>query len=208
MFIQNKYTNTYFKIINRAKCRTLESYSEQHHIIPKSLGGSNESDNLVKLTAREHFICHLLLIKMVATDVKYKMVYAAWQQSRPRSYTDVKVTGRIYEMLRTALSESYKGRKRAPFSEEWKTNMKAAAQTRKKVEMTEEWLENIRTAVAKRKKLVGEDNPFYGKTHSEDTIKKIIEVNKREYTCPHCGKMGASNSMKRWHFDNCSLMPR
>ena len=39
-------------------------YVEKHHIVPKSLGGSNDASNLVKLTAREHFIAHLLLSKM------------------------------------------------------------------------------------------------------------------------------------------------
>jgi len=24
-------------------------------------------------------------------------------------------------------------------------------------------------------------------------------------TCPHCGKEGGSNTMQRWHFDNCKL---
>jgi hypothetical protein len=25
-----------------------------------------------------------------------------------------------------------------------------------------------------------------------------------ESTCPHCGKTGKGNIMKRWHFDNCA----
>lgn len=41
-----------------------EGYHEKHHIIPRSIGGTNESDNIVCLTAREHFIAHLLLSKM------------------------------------------------------------------------------------------------------------------------------------------------
>ena len=36
-------------------------YYENHHILPKCLGGGNEENNLVLLTAREHFICHKLL---------------------------------------------------------------------------------------------------------------------------------------------------
>jgi len=35
-----------------------------HHIIPRSLGGLNDKINLVNLTAREHYIAHLLLWKI------------------------------------------------------------------------------------------------------------------------------------------------
>ena len=76
MFIQNKYTKTYYNIINRAKSRAIDGYTETHHIIPRSLGGNNNIDNLVKLTAREHFICHLLLPKMTTGANYQKMLYA------------------------------------------------------------------------------------------------------------------------------------
>ena len=78
MYLQNKYSKCYFNIINRAKSRELSpnTYTEKHHIIPKCLGGNNSTDNLVKLTAREHFICHKLLTKMVLGKNKSKMFYA------------------------------------------------------------------------------------------------------------------------------------
>jgi hypothetical protein len=55
------YQKIYNQIIERAKNRTLEGYSEKHHIIPKCMGGKNDISNIVKLTAREHFLCHWLL---------------------------------------------------------------------------------------------------------------------------------------------------
>lgn len=65
MFKENKYTRWYFSIVEKAKIRVLDKeYSENHHIVPKCLGGENNKSNLVKLLAREHFICHLLLTKM------------------------------------------------------------------------------------------------------------------------------------------------
>jgi len=78
IFIDNKYTRWYYNIINRAQTRLLNCYTERHHIIPKSLGGSNESSNLVSLTAREHFICHMLLTKMVGGIQRQKMIHARW----------------------------------------------------------------------------------------------------------------------------------
>ena len=51
---------------------------EEHHIIPRCLGGSDDKSNLVKLTAKEHFICHLLLTKIYKKGSLeyYKMCHA------------------------------------------------------------------------------------------------------------------------------------
>lgn len=67
MFYDNKYTNCYHRIVSRARDdvnNRTTGYFELHHVIPKALGGSNRKSNLVKLTAREHYVCHLLLTKM------------------------------------------------------------------------------------------------------------------------------------------------
>jgi len=56
------YRKIYEKLIHKAKERDMvDGYTEIHHIIPKSEGGSNDKDNLVVLTGREHFIAHKLL---------------------------------------------------------------------------------------------------------------------------------------------------
>lgn len=86
IFIDNKYTRIYYMIIERAQSRTLTSYTEIHHIVPRSLGGSNNADNLVSLTPREHFICHLLLPKMLTGENKYKMLYAYIMMSGRQVY--------------------------------------------------------------------------------------------------------------------------
>lgn len=79
LFIDNKYTRWYYQIISSAKSKTRTGYTEKHHIIPKSLGGNDCPNNLVTLTAREHYVCHLLLTKMVI-DAKHrqKMFHALW----------------------------------------------------------------------------------------------------------------------------------
>lgn len=69
------YRNIYNRIINKAineKDLRINGYYEKHHIIPKSFGG-NKENNLVKLTAREHFICHWLLVKMYNRGTKRTM---------------------------------------------------------------------------------------------------------------------------------------
>ena len=60
------YQNVYNAIVNRAKISRDLDYCEEHHILPTCIGGSDDKSNLVKLTAREHFLCHWLLVKIYA----------------------------------------------------------------------------------------------------------------------------------------------
>ena len=55
--------------------------------------------------------------------------------------------------------------------------------------------------------LKGDKNPFFGKSHSEETRKHLSEKakNRPKLTCPHCGKQSQPGMAKRWHFDNCKL---
>ena len=108
MFIINKYTKWYNAIIEVAKNRELLNNFEKHHIIPKSLGGTNDKENLVKLTMREHFICHQLLTKMTINDNRRKMLHAVWRLAH---VSGQKITSRRYEQLRLQRSESMTGRR-------------------------------------------------------------------------------------------------
>lgn len=58
------YQYIYNQIVERAKYRKLIGYKEKHHIVPKCIGGNNDKENIVELTAKEHFICHRLLCKI------------------------------------------------------------------------------------------------------------------------------------------------
>jgi hypothetical protein len=181
MFKDNKYSRIYFNIINSAKSNKRTGYTENHHIIPKSLGGSNEAENIVTLTAREHFVCHRLLVKMVSGSDKYKMTYAAWQLSRPSKYKHIKISSHTYESLRIDLSESMKGRKRKPFNEEWKLNMSQSAKTRK-YSMTEKRKAHILKMVSERADQSGSNNPFYGRTHTPEVSKMLSKKNVEVFT--------------------------
>lgn len=64
-FIDCWHTKTYYDIINHARKNPPTDYGENHHIIPRCLGGNNNWKNIVKLTARQHYICHCLLVRMV-----------------------------------------------------------------------------------------------------------------------------------------------
>ena len=53
-----------FIVDRRTKEPAVEGYTERHHIVPKSLGGTDEPANLIRLTAEDHFFAHLLLAKI------------------------------------------------------------------------------------------------------------------------------------------------
>jgi hypothetical protein len=146
MYLQNKYSKYYFNIVSNAKSRTLspETYIERHHIIPKSLGGNNSKDNLVSLTAREHFVCHLLLPKMTTGQAQIKMFHAAWRMccKGKNSKHDYKMTSTIYEKLKSQRAEYLKtltgplnpnygrktGRTSEDFTLEWREKLSLSRQ--------------------------------------------------------------------------------
>ena len=65
------YLLHYKKLIRKAKKRELgDEYCEIHHIVPRSMGGSNKSHNLVKLLANEHYMAHMLLAKIFPDNIK------------------------------------------------------------------------------------------------------------------------------------------
>jgi len=105
--VDNKYKVWHDNIIAKAKNRVLTGYQEKHHIIPKSLGGSNKKDNLVALTPKEHFIIHILLCKFSIGMAKRKMLYAhkamSYYIKEGRNY---KIGSRIAEKLRKELKFS------------------------------------------------------------------------------------------------------
>ena len=192
IFHSNKYSRWYNQIIERAKCRLLNGeYKEIHHIIPKCLGGNNDSSNLVELTAREHFIAHWLLTKMVDGNNQKKMAYACkmMMHSHGKGQQRYRVTSRIYETLKQNLNIILKGRE---FTDEWKNKLKISAQLRALNEGPQEKSVRRANRISGNKKRLGEKRPgqsgsnnhfygkgffgeenhFYGKQHTEETLKK------------------------------------
>jgi hypothetical protein len=79
-------------------------YAERHHIIPRSLGGGNDSDNLVYVTGREHFVLHRILTRCYEGESKNKMVYALFRMCHGQP-AQKNSNSRDYELLRQQYSE-------------------------------------------------------------------------------------------------------
>jgi hypothetical protein len=82
------YQKIYDKLIERGKNSNRKKlkkdhpdyqYFENHHILAKCVGGSDEPENLVLLTAREHFLCHWILARIYPKN--YKLANAFWMMN-------------------------------------------------------------------------------------------------------------------------------
>lgn len=122
IFLSNKYSRCYFNIIENAKSSVRDCQTERHHIIPKSLGGSNEKSNIVKLTLREHFVCHQLLTRMTEGVARGKMAFALRSMlnlTNKKQNRNFRVTSRVFASSKTKqpkTKSSYQSGIHHPFS--------------------------------------------------------------------------------------------
>lgn len=183
----------YYSFIFSRKNRVLKKTDicHKHHIVPRSLGGSDDENNLIILTSREHYIAHMILWKC-----GYKqMITAFFYMSHNHRHQGI-VSSRLYESLMHDYSNLVSLRfKNVPFTEEHKANISVALKGRLVSLETREKIRNrLRgskdSEETKRKKAVshiGEKNVMfgvsaydvilakYGKDLGEEKIKQIKE---------------------------------
>jgi len=230
------YLKIYVNIINKAKFENRKSgckiYYENHHILPKCMGGNDEKENLVLLTAKEHFICHKLLVEIYPN--KKGLIYACMimcnkiSSSNKRDYI---VSSIEYERVRHLYHEKCSGENHYMFG-------------KKHSEKTKEKLRQINLGdnnpmfnkKAWNKGLPKEQQPMFGrcgelslnfgKKASQETKDKLSKMRKgvilskehkekisksrmgqkyERVECPHCDKIIDPGNAKKWHFDNCKL---
>jgi hypothetical protein len=182
--INMDYSKIYINLIERAKIRILEGYSEKHHIVPRCMGGDNQIRNIVKLTAPEHFLAHQLLVRIYPKNAK--LVFAARMMTF--NTPQHKRNNKMYGWLRRKFIESQTGR---VISEKARENMiKASKGNGSKVGhvVSEETKKKI--SEANRGKVRSEDakrrmSEFRkGKRASEETKRKMSESMKKKVPGP------------------------
>jgi hypothetical protein len=108
------YQKIYNQIVEKAKNRVLKNYTERHHIIPKCMGGDDTNENLVILTAKEHFLCHMLLCEIYPNNNKLKhalfLMAIGKQKVKEKSYV---IGSRVYERLKKEYSQMLTGKKQS-----------------------------------------------------------------------------------------------
>ena len=121
------YKKLYHSIIKNRQENPLstKTYGEKHHIIPRSLGGPDTPENLVRLSAREHFICHYLLFKMYPKDSFewHKMTHAFTMMKaisgKQNRYFNSRLYAEANKYKSVIMSKAQSGEKNSHYGTKW-----------------------------------------------------------------------------------------
>lgn len=218
------YKNIYDSLINKAQQRHLDAYTEQHHIVPRCMGGLDDPINLVRLTPEEHYVAHQLLIKIYPSETK--LVLAARYMTNGNTKNGGRQNNRMYGWLKRRFSETMRnlnlGKKQSSETKKKRSDkMKGVTRKPLSIESIEKRTATRRLrnsgstrkprSPATKKKLSdankGKVPKNKGANHTDDAKKKIKDALAMlpPNVCPHCNKSGKSSVMFRWHFNNCKL---
>lgn len=208
------YKAIYYKIIEKAKKETENGnryvgYYEKHHIIPKSLGGTNDKENIAKLTAREHFICHWLLVKMYdkGTVERNKMLCALWRMQSGNENHKRYINSRVYEKLRIEFakcvseltSKTQAGIKNSQYGTHWFSNLKTGETQKFLTAPSDDWIEGRNKVKLYFNLITHEEKLFPGKPNKD----WIIAENKDNFL--YYKEHGLLDSFNNFHPNKTSI---
>ena len=198
------YKEKYYEIINTGfKEKPENVYTEKHHIIPRSVCIllDKSQENLVYLTAKNHFLAHYYIWKWYKDELHEKkwarsMCYAFNMMKRIISKSDnVEELSKLYEEVRRDMSEIQKGKK---LSEE--TKLKISERTKGRIPWNK-GKTGIYTEETRRKM----SDKSKGKKMSEEAKKKISIKTKGENN-PMFGKSSWPNDPKKYEIRRLKMI--
>lgn len=225
------YQKHYDQLIIKAIANPHNGYTETHHIIPKCLGGDNSKTNLVRLSAKQHFVAHHLLFKIHGGSKLANAWYAMCRVGKGQE--ERMVNARLFERVKTIRSELLSAESMGEqnhffgktHSEESRAKMSAAQKEMKLWERRSEkhkkaLLESQKSpksaehkAKIGRKDMVMLQSTISGEIirveRSDPRLDSGEWVNPRKikpeakHACAYCGMMTTRANLKRWHNDNC-----
>ena len=173
--IEMNYLKAYCNLIRKAENRTPpEGYAENHHIFPKSIFGNN--NRVVVLSAREHYVAHILLEKIyirrygLKDHKTIKMTYAHSVMKGNGGY----VNSYLYECARIRFSEAKKGKNHPMFGKVLSEETKAKISNANKGNTV--WNKGKVLSEERRAKM---SESMKGKILSEEHKAKIKEAQKQ-----------------------------
>jgi len=177
--------NEFIQNILDTRGRFIENYDgvkERHHIKMRSLGGTNDEDNLIDLIDSEHYEAHKLLA-LENPDCK-EAQYAWWMMSHNADANgrEYEVSAEDWEKSREMWIKSFSGENHPnygkPMSEEQKQKI---SKTRK-----ERGVAAGENNYFYGKRFCGDQNYWYGKEFPSEMRKKMSDA-KKEYFKTHNG---------------------
>lgn len=143
------YERIYTQLCERSLTRKWQRFTyEKHHIVPKSMGGTDAKSNLAILTPREHALAHLLLVKFLTGENKAKMVFALKSMIGYRNKNRQQLTTRQYDTLRRV----YQIQSQTPEYSSWRSELTRAQWTPERkaavaAKAKEQWATGIKRSV-------------------------------------------------------------
>lgn len=154
-------------------------YWETHHIIPKCIGGSDDENNLVLLTAREHYIAHWLLTKMHPKNKKIHYAFTMMCSLKDKR----RFTTKQYERMKTVRSNLMTGHE-------------VTEETRKKISEKCTGYKHTKEAIEKiRQTSIGRS---VGKTHTKEAIEKIKQARALQFFSEESLQKRRDSLKKSW----------
>lgn len=188
------YVSHYERLVSRARDRSLTGYRERHHVLPKCMGGGNEAENIVELTAEEHYVAHQLLVK-IYPGVR-GLALAAIRMAK--QCTGSKAYGWLRRRHSIALSKRMQGNTHTLGKSNPHAGIKHSAETREKMSashsgqpLSPKHCANISIAMRGNKRALGA-------IRSPETRAKISAANTGKRITPEqCAKLAAAHRGKK-----------
>lgn len=178
---------------------TKANYHEKHHILPRSLGGKDDPDNIIVLCARDHVFAHALLAKIHGGPMWYAywmMVNGVANARFKRNGVLVRISSRMVALARIKKSELMtKNRSGANHhfygitrSKDVREKISATLKAKYEsgysapslgIKRSKETSEKLSVSLSKFYENGGESH-MKGKTHSEEAREKISNAQRGE----------------------------
>ena len=188
--LDNKYTKYYNQLVE-SRLKLDRKFTngcglEKHHIVPKSLGGTDAKANLVIFTPREHCLAHMLLAKMYSGVAKAKMITAISSLMRLRNKNRTVISAREYETLKKAY---------------YKAIMEPEFRAHRSELTKKQWTPERRAAVAEKARQQWATGPKRESFSSDAYKKKKSQQMKERWQDPAYQKEQSERTHQAWSED-------
>lgn len=229
------YYKIYEDLILEAKTNPkLDDYKESHHIIPCCMGGDDSKENLVLLTARQHYLAHWLLYKMYKTS---SLVHAWHSMSRIGvGQGDRSINSHLFEYCKKERSKilsiqysgegnNFYGKRHSAETKQKLSNIHSGKNYRTEKQISD-WVEMVAKKPKSnehREKIGRKGLRMLQNVHTKEIIRVPISDDRfncsdwvnprklkpeRKYKCSYCDTATTASNVKRWHNDNCKRKPQ
>jgi hypothetical protein len=168
----------YYNFIEECRMKQYDSLTlkHKHHIIPRHMGGIDSEENLIVLSVEDHYTAHMLLANSFSKDDSRRRSNFSSAVLLKRGLDD---PNKILEYR-----ESLKGKTNPNYGKRWSDDKRKIFSEKQKITLSDESIrKKMRKPKSQTDKMgkydkIGDKNPFYGKTHSDEVKTKLSECRK------------------------------